>query len=116
MLRGLAYEHFPSTSPGELLAATLRRGDVVRLRLTTLHSTGCEGAVAAVDWLSTSPGVATVAAVERLAADLTAAATGESRVSALATLASGERVSAELHAVPSPGSPVMRVFAVRVVR
>jgi hypothetical protein len=116
VLRGLESEHFPSTLlPSELLAATLRRGDVVRLRLTTKWTTGCDSAVAAVEWLSTAPGVATGAASGPLAADLTALATGESRVSARATLASGERVTAELHAVPSPGSPELRVYLVRVV-
>jgi hypothetical protein len=115
VLRGLEYEHFPSAPPSELLAATLRRGAVVRLRLTTLWTTGCDSAVAAVEWLSTAPGVATVAASGPLAADLTAVAPGESRVSARATLASGERVTAELHAVPSAGSPVLRVYLVRVV-
>jgi hypothetical protein len=115
VLRGLEYQHFPSTPPGELLAATLRRGDRVRLRLTTLSSTGCDSAVAAVEWLSTAPGVASVAASGPFAAELTAVAPGESRVSARATLASGERVTAELHAVPSPGGPVLRVYLVRVV-
>jgi hypothetical protein len=69
-----------------------------------------------VQWRSTSPDVAALAGRGPLGADLRAVAVGETRVSAEVALTDGSRQTAELHAVPSPGSPVLRVYAVRVVR
>lgn len=114
-VRGLQYEHFAAQASGALLSATLRRGDVVRLQVTTRHSGNCESAVAAVQWVSTAPDVADVAGTGR-EADLLARNPGETHVYANVTLRDGQRLVAELHAVPSHGSPVMRVYTVRVVR
>jgi hypothetical protein len=115
-LRGFDYSHFASAQPGELLAASVRRGDVVALKLTNHLSSACGASVASVQWRSSSPEVATLAARGPLSADLRAVALGETRVSAEVALTDGSRQTAELHAVPSPGSPVLRVFTVRVVR
>jgi hypothetical protein len=116
VIRGFQYDNFPALAPGELLAATVRRGDVVPLRVGTLASTGCDASVAQVRWTSTSPDVATVAANGALGAELRAVNAGDTRVSADLTLADGGRVTAELHAVPTAGSPLLRVYVVRVVR
>jgi hypothetical protein len=115
-VRGFDYSHFASAQPGELLAASVRRGDVVPLELTNRYSTACGASVASVQWRSSSPEVAALAARGPLGADLTAVALGETRVSADVVLTDGSRQTAELHAVPSHGSPVLRVYAVRVVR
>lgn len=68
-----------------------------------------------MQWRSTSPDVGALAAQGPLGADLRAVAPGETRVSAEVTLSDGSRQTAELFAVPSHGSPVLRVYAVRVV-
>ena len=115
-VRGFDYSHFASAQPGELLTATVRRGDVVPLELTNRYSTACGASVASVQWRSSSPDVAAFATRGPLGADLRAESPGETRVSAEVTLTDGSRHTAELHAVPSHGSPVLRVYAVRVVR
>lgn len=69
-----------------------------------------------MQWRSTSPDVATVTASGALGAELRGVAPGEASVSAEVTLADKSRHAAELHAVPSHGSPLLRVYAVRVVR
>ena len=115
-VRGFDYSHFVSAQPGELLAATLRRGDVIPLELTNRLSSACGGSVASVLWRSTSPDVGAVAARGAFGAELRAVATGETRVSAEVALSDGSRQTSELYAVPSHGSPVLRVYAVRVVR
>jgi hypothetical protein len=114
-VRGFDYSHFASAIPGELLAATMRRGDVVPLELTNRFSTACGGEVASVQWRSTSPSVGALAARGPLGADLRALSPGETRVSVELTLSDGTRYVAELHAVPSHGSPVLRVYTVRVI-
>lgn len=115
-VRGLQYEHFPPQAAGELLSATLHRGDVVRLQVTTRYSGNCEAAIGAVQWVSTSPDVAEFGGTSR-EADLRARNQGETRVYANVTLrGGGQPLVAELQAVPSPGSPVLRVYTVRVVR
>lgn len=114
-VRGFDYSHFVAAPPGELLAATVRRGELVRLELTNRLSTACSGSVASVEWRSTSPEVGALAARGALGADLQAAVPGETRVSAQVTLSDGSRQTAELYAVPSHGSPVLRVYAVRVI-
>ena len=115
-VRGFDYSHFAPAQPGELLAATVRRGDVVALELTNSLSSACGAFVASVQWRSSSPEVANIAARGTLGANLGAVALGETRVSAEVALTDGSRQTAELHAVPSPGSPMLRVYAVRVVR
>jgi hypothetical protein len=114
LVRGFDYSHFSEAPPGELLTATVRRGEVVALALTNRVSAACD--VVQVQWRSTSPGVATVTASGALGAELRGVAPGETSVSAEVTLADGSRQTAELHAVPSHGSPLLRVYAVRVVR
>lgn len=114
-VRGFDYSHFAAVQPGELLTATLRRGDGAALELTNRFSTACGGSVASVQWRSTSPDVGAIAPRGPLGADLRAVALGETRVSAEVTLSDGSRQAAELFAVPSHGSPVLRVYAVRVV-
>ena len=113
-VRGFDYSHFLAAAPGELLTATVRRGEVVPLQLSNRASTSCQGSVAQVQWRSTSPGVATVTARGALDAELRGVAPGETVVSAEVTLTDGSRQVAELHAVPSHGSPVLRVYTVRV--
>lgn len=115
-VRGFDYSHFAPAQPGELLTATVRRGDVVPLELTNRYSTACGASVASVQWRSSSPDVAALATRGPLGTDLRAESPGETRVSAEVTLTDGSRHTAELHAVPSHGSPVLRVYAVRVVR
>lgn len=115
-VRGFDYSHFASAQPGELLTATVRRGDVVPLELTNRYSAACGASVASVQWRSSSPDVATLATRGPLGADLRAVSPGETRVSAEVALTDGSRQTAELHAVPTHGSPVLRVYAVRVVR
>jgi hypothetical protein len=114
VVQGFDYSHFLAAAPGELLTATVSRGEVVALQLTNRVSTACD--VAEVQWRSTSPDVATVTSRGGLDADLRGVAPGETRVSADLVLADGSRHSAALHAVPSHGSPLLRVYAVRVVR
>ena len=114
-VRGFDYSHFAAAQPGELLTATLRRGDVAALELTNRLSTACGGSVASVRWRSTSPDAGALAARGPLGADLRAVAPGETRVSAEVALSDGSRQTADLYAVPSPGSPVLRVYAVRVI-
>jgi hypothetical protein len=114
-VRGFGYQHFTSSSDA-LLTATIRRNETVRLTLTTLQPSNCDDKVSAVQWVSTAPGVAGVESTGLTTADLTGIAPGETRVSAEVTFSDGTRRTAELHAVPSAGSPVLRVYAVRVVR
>ncbi len=115
-VRGFDYSHFASAQPGELLTATVRRGDVVPLELKHRYSAACGASVASVQWRSSSPDVAALATRGPLGADLRAVSPGETRVSAEVALTDGSRQTAELHAVPTHGSPVLRVYAVRVVR
>ena len=112
----LVHGHFEGTRPGDLLVATLRRGDTVPLRIGATYGQSCEGSLASVQWRSTAPDVAAVTARDPATAELHGVAPGETRVSADVVLADGSRLTAELHGVPSPGSPLMRVYAVRVVR
>lgn len=114
-IRGLQPEHFQPQPAGGLLAATLRPGGTVPLQVGTRSSGSCETQIAAIQWVSTAPEVAAVAGTSRVA-DLRALAEGETRVHANVTLRDGQKLVAELHAVPSQGSPVMRVYTVRVVR
>lgn len=118
LAQGLSAEHFPSVDARELLTATLRRGSRVPLRLTTLASSNCEAAVAKVDWRSSAPDVLTVAATGPgpMLAEMHAVGVGEGRVWATVVLGDGRALTAELYAVPGTDSPMLRVYAVRVVR
>jgi hypothetical protein len=115
-VRGFRYAHFSVASPDELLTATLHAGEVVPMRVATLGTRDCGEAVGSVEWISTRLEVADLNPTTRLEAELHALRPGETVVSAELTLANGERARAELYAVPSAGSPLLRVYSVRVVR
>jgi hypothetical protein len=117
--RGFQYEHFATATPGALLVATIRTGEVVSLRVTTLHTTdvtSCDSSVAGVGWVSTAPEVAALAPPDSLEAALSGLREGETAVSARLTLSDGSQPVAELYAVPREGSVPVRVYSVRVVR
>jgi len=114
--RGFQYDHFADSGADTLLTATLRRGEVVPLRVTTHRTTGCDDEVASVQWRSTSADVAALTPTSRLESDLAGLRPGETTVSAEVILDDGSRVTAELYAVPQEGSPLLRVYTVRVVR
>lgn len=114
-IQGLERKHFADSAPDELLTATLRVGEVVRLRVGTIFSVDCDARVSSVVWLSSRPDVASLAAGDGLQADLRAHRRGETVVAAEVILSSGERARAELYADPKTGDS-RRVYAVRVVR